>query len=297
MKSNFRNYFNGGKCYQWNEAGTILIISPANTELEFCLDKVGMDLLLKFKAPELSMDCNTLVVKENGINANIPVCVDKTPLFKFKEDAIDFVLNPLALTIASNFISADGKKTILTGVNVSKGGVNATDSFKAYNENLGINPDINITIPKEFIDLIKSEKGMINFKTDGKLISATVDDIEYIGVLLEGKYPDLSGIFDKAKNGEQIQAAKPELENILNYCMSSDAMITLSEYQIKIKGDNTDIKAPINLPINQTIYLMLKGLKTVLSVVTGDTLKLSITSYQSPILINDVFILLPVKGE
>lgn len=309
MKSNYRNYFKNGKLYQWNKENTVYTISNVNTDLEFCLDKFGMDLLLKFNNPTINLENNQLKIESGTIKASIPTIQEALMIPRLAEVSeeqlaiepekalLEFELPIETLKYAINFVGTDIKKPILTGVNIGNKCVNASDSFSAYSKEFNIDPAINITIPKTFIDeLGKATKGTIQFKTDKKVLYARVDDTEYYSVLLEGNFPNVAGLFAKVKESvvKEITIDKATIQDILNYVMISDGNIILSDYQIAITGENTNIQSMCALNMDEmSIILSLAKVRIAIAVIEDNEINLKIKSDKQPLILNDNVLLLP----
>ena len=84
MKAMFRNYFKGGKLYQWDELMNIYSISNTDIKHEFCLDQEGMQNLMKFENPIIQVG-KTLKVIGNKLTANIKLvdCEFIVPTMEF----------------------------------------------------------------------------------------------------------------------------------------------------------------------------------------------------------------------
>lgn len=311
MKSNYRNYFKDGKLYQWNKDNTVFTITSDvyNKNLEFCLDKFGMDMLLKFDNPTVILENNQLKVEAGNIKASIPTIAEGLMIPKLKEvseeqlamepelahDIFDLPID--ALKYATSFVGTDPKKVILTGVNIQNKRVNASDSFSAYSKEFDIDEKINLTIPKPFIDEIsKVAKGILHFESDGRTLYTVIEGVEYYSVLLEGSFPNVSKIFAGIESSiaKTITSDKNEIQSILNYVMVSDGKVILSDYLIQVQGENTDIQSMCNLDMGEfKIILSLSKFKAALNAIDTDELVIKIKADNAPIILNDSVMLLP----
>ena len=143
--------------------------------------------------------------------------------------------SPIDLEIlikASQFASTNEKKPILTGVYVDSNNVIATDSFKVYKYNTENNQDnpqgIVISAP-----LIKLADGLF----DNKLLFVSFNknsfcikdkNIMLVGNLLDGNYPNVSGIFNQI-NGEANILNKEEIVKALEFTKIAGANIDLKK--------------------------------------------------------------------
>ncbi len=301
MKSNYRNYFKDGNCYQWDKDNTVYTITKANVnqELDFCLDKFGMDMLLKFNNPNINLKNNKLEIEADGIKANIPTISEALLVPKFTRNGKTFKVDVETLSGASQFLSVKDKRLILQGVNIQNGRVNATDSFIAFSKDFEIDPAINITIPKSFIEELKNyTKGEVEFRTDGIKISALVNDVEIIGVLLEGQYPSLLRIFEGSLKAthETVQMDREELNSILSYVLESKGTVTLDK-NIVIQGEFANISKNWSTDMKGlNVSLQLSYFKAALNYLNSD-ITMSISSSDRPIILNDEILITPLVNK
>lgn len=288
MKSNYMNYFKEGNCYQWDKNRDIFSITPTEIQGEFCLDKKGMDMLLKFKNPEVKLG-KSLEVKSGKTKVNIKLCeqelnmpnMDFTSTFKLDVDK---------LKVANKFVSTTQQRPILTGVNVSGVYVAATDAFFAYRypcEN-----DCNITIASEYIDILSEAKGEVEIQCNDNAISCEIGGTTYIGKLLAGTYPNIERLYKNPAN--TVKVNKEELKQLLSLSDNKNNSITLSNNKLVIEGDNV-VEAEIDLDINCEICLSIDRILTVINSIQENELTIGYDDGLHPLYINDNYLVLPIR--
>lgn len=150
------------------------------------------------------------------------------------------------LVKASQFVSNNEKKPILTGVNVNENGVViATDSFKIYryNNDNGVENPTSITIPAKLIMLADSlfTNKLLFLKYNKNSFCISDNNISLVGQLLDGNYPVVAGIFNKL-NQEPCTINKNELLEAIDFT--------------KITGANVDTKkVPIYVTLSKNHFI------------------------------------------
>ncbi len=295
MKANDYNYFQDGKCYQWNERKTVFSISKTKLDenLKFSLDKNSMERFLYFAEshPEITID-KTLIVKSGAVKAQLKLC--NTTLVKPNgEDLIDFEINLKDLKTAAKYCSQDNKKPVLCGVHINETSIVATDSFKAFRKECGmIAPGINITIDKAFIDYLPNAE-VVKARYNKNSIWILADDVVYIGRLIEGSYPDVSKLY-KAE-GTILEYDKELLSKALMFGASNDR-IKIENKKITLYSQDT-IEFENDVELNEVINLNCKNFKTVVDSIETDKIQILVSSAIRPIIINGDYIVLPIRVE
>lgn len=290
MKSNYMNYFKDNKLYQWDKNKDIFTITKTDIKEEFCLDQKGMDMLLKFKNPEIKLG-KSLQVKSGKVKANIKVC-EETLNVPNMEATSTFKVNIDKLKIANKFVSTKDNRPLLTGVNISNNYVTATDSIFAFRS--ACENDCNVTVSSQFINILTSNlKGELELKCNSNLISCEIEDTVFIGRLIAGTYPDLQKIYEK-KPANQISIKKQELKELLSYADNKNAFVTIQENKLVINGDN-DFEADIELPIESNIMFMLDRFSNVVNCIEEDELVINYTDGVHPVFINNEYLLMPTR--
>lgn len=144
------------------------------------------------------------------------------------------------LVKASQFVSNNEKKPILTGVNVNENGVViATDSFKVYryNNDNGVENPTSITIPAKLITLADSlfTNKLLFLKYNNNSFCISDNNISLVGQLLDGNYPSVAPIFNQF--------------NVDSCLINKDELLEAIEFT-KITGANVDTK---KVPIYATL--------------------------------------------
>lgn len=150
------------------------------------------------------------------------------------------------LVKASQFVSNNEKKPILTGVNVNENGVViATDSFKVYryNNDNGVENPTSITIPAKLITLADSlfTNKLLFMKYNNNSFCISDNNISLVGQLLDGNYPAVAAIFNQL-NVDSCIINKNELLEAIDFT--------------KITGANVDTKkVPIYATLNKNHFI------------------------------------------
>jgi DNA polymerase III sliding clamp (beta) subunit (PCNA family) len=282
------NYFKDNKLYQWDKNKDIFTITKTDIQEEFCLDQKGMEMFLKFSNPEITLG-QTLKVKNGKLKANIKLCNEPLVLPNMTFTST-FTLDVDKLKVANKFVSTSQQKPILTGVNVSKGYIAATDSFFAYRNEC--KADCNITIASRYIDVLTAVSGEVEIKCNNNTIACEIGDTTYIGKLLDGTYPNVAGLFREQRN--QAIISKQELKELLSFSNAKNDYVVLENNKLTIEGEN-DFEADINLNINCSICVALDRIATVINCVQSEEIIFKYEDGVHPIYINDNYLVLPVR--
>lgn len=290
MKSNYMNYFKEYKLYQWDKNRDVFTITNTNIQEEFCLDQKGMDMFLKFKNPEIKLG-KTLQVKSGKLKANIKLC-NEALVMPNMDFTSSFKLDVNKLKIANKFVSTTQQRPILSGVNVSDCHVTATDSFFAYR--VECESDCNITIASQYINVLTSASNEVEIKCNKNTIACEIDDVVYIGRLLDGKYPDINKIFSVPNNKASIN--KQELKQLLSFSNNKDDYVIFDNNKLIIEGEN-NFEADIELDINCAICLSIDRILTVINSIQEEEIVINYSDPLRPIYINNNYLVLPIRRD
>lgn len=288
MKSNYMNYFKEGKCYQWDKDKNVISITPTEIKEEFCLDKNGMDMFLKFDNPEIKVG-KSLEVKSGKTKANIKLCEQELVLPNM-EYTSSFKLDINKLKTANKFVSTNLKRPVLTGVNISNGYIAGTDSYFIYRETC--ETDCNITIASQFINILNDAQSDIEIKCNDGVVCCDINGITYIGRLLSGAFPNVEKLYNTPAN--RVVVNKEELKQLLSFSETKESNIILSNNKLVIEGENV-FEAEIDLDINCEICLSLSRILTVINCIQEKELTIGYDDGLHPIYINDNYLLCPVR--
>ena len=225
-KLNKFNYFKkeekGCKLYSYNgiNGNDIYIISEypdLEISKDFCIVNTTLEAIMKLQ-PNVEITLNEKsIVAKSGKGKFSGKYVESNLIVPFMDFANTCNVNLEKLVKATNFVSTNEKKPILTGVNLNQNGVIiATDSFKLYKyedvERTELLNPTNITIASSFIKLADSlfdNKNLIA-KYSNTSISIQEDNLMLVGNLLDGNYPNVKKIFESL-NGDKISLDRKDL--------------------------------------------------------------------------------------
>ena len=291
MKSNYMNYFKDGKLHQWDEQHNIHTITPVEIQEEFCLDKKGMDMFLKFDNPQIKVG-KTLQVKSGNVKANIKLS-ETTLVVPAFEHTHTVKLDLEKLKIAVKYIAAKDVQVALTGINLGKGFINASDRFSSYRT--AIESDCDVVITKQFVDAINVGNGEIEVRCNAQNVATKVNDVVYIGRLIAGQFPPLERVY-KNMGANEFKVKKHDLVQLLKYSMDSQDKVYLSKDRLQIKG-STELDANLELDLNCQIIVPISKLNLVLTTISEEDIVVNYTDEKHPVFFNKDFLLLPVVEE
>lgn len=137
-------------------------------------------------------------------------------------------------------------KPVLTGVNVSKTHIAATDSFRMFQKGM-FNAEDNITLTQEFVKEISRYEEITLSKGEHTVKAITPDGWTYMATVLKEQYPNLSR-FDKAYETPYKITPPMEFYEALQIASNQGiATITANQEGFKIETDeySQEIKADI----------------------------------------------------
>lgn len=266
MKSNYMNYFKDGKLYQWDKDRVIFSIQNTTIQGEFCLDKKGMDVLLKFNTPEITKGKN-LKVKEGKTVVNIPMTEEVlvVPSLEFENK---YYVSAGSLHTAVEFINPTDKRVAMQGIHLGNNHITATDNIVVYEA--PCSTDGKIIIPKEFISILpKTSNNSLYLQSNKNSICYEAEDGSiYIGRLLEGNWLDTRGIVNLREGYKEINLT-PIRECLRFYTDAAD-MIELKKDSVSLVGMfNTKVDA--EFPIDFNCKVSARLLNKILSNISYDT--------------------------
>lgn len=295
MKSMFMNYFKDGKLYQWDENKEVFTMSNTSIEGEFCLDKNGMDTLLKFDNPTITLGTQ-LTVKSGNVKANIKLN-NNVLCFPDLNFTDQFKIDVDKIKIASRFVSKNTSRIVLTGINISNGHISATDSFFLYRTEC-VAP-CNLTIASSFIKVITGISGEVEFKSNSSVVACEVEGTTYIGRIYNETYPNLVGLFNTIQEHEKITISKEELKKFLEYSTTKNTYVIFENNKLIInqtaslsEADN-DFEIELDLPIKEPICFNGEKILTVVNSIANENIIMKISGSKKPVLFNDEFIICP----
>ena len=317
-KPMFMNYFENGTLLQHDKDKETFLISKTEIEGNFCLDQEQMEKLNKFI--EMADSNAKVSIKLKGtileakidkpkLKANInTLSIENKPTINLNEPKNIFTANVEKLKIAYAFSAKKSARAILNGVCIKNGYILATDSFSAYKTDCNAT-DINIVIANSFISILKDLKGDIELKTDGlKIWHTTKDNQTYIGRLIVGNYPDLDKIYNSLQENTEYRVDFSTTYDIFalssqnsyiglfsnSFCINTSTTSENAEFEgflgFKLYGEDCALE--------NEYWFSTTMLKQVLNFV-GDkrnvNIALSTQSNMKPAIVNDEFLILPVK--
>lgn len=297
MKANYMNYFKAGKLYQWDENRGIFTIETTNITDEFCLDKKGMETLLKFKAPEVKKNEHTVSVKEGKVKAELKMVQAFLQIPELKETT-KFKVDVDKLKKAVKFVNSDDKikkNPVLAGVSLRGGFINATDGLFAYRSKGVSDENIDVVLSKQFIDLLAPLQGEVEMSASQNIIACKVKEQLCISNLIAGKYPPLDKIYANGFGGAtEAKMSTSEIKNILSFSMDKEDNLILSKNKAKIV-DKTFIDADIDFNdyIIEQKYPLAR-FQAAVSCVDSDNLVIKFTKIDKPILVDETILLMPI---
>lgn len=262
MKSNYMNYFKGGKLYQWDKDMNVYSIEPTNIAGEFCLDKKGMDILLKFKSPNITKG-KTLKVQEGKTVVHIPL-TEQALVFPRLEFNQTFRVDAAALQVAQEFTATDNKRPQLMGVYIGES-ISATDNMTVFTcPAFGTG---NVIIAKEFISALP-KTGTLELKANNNMVAYENEERIVIGKLLDGKYPDTTKL--ALFQGNQKEIDLTPIKECLRFYTDMNDKVVLRKNSVSLEGAfNTTVEA--DFPIDFNCKTSAKFLDKVLKHIEYDT--------------------------
>lgn len=288
MKAMFRNYFKGGKLYQWDELMNIYSISNTDIKHEFCLDQEGMQNLMKFENPIIQVG-KTLKVIGNKLTANIKLvdCEFIVPTMEFEKECI---VDVDKLKKAAKFVGKKNAKPMLQGVSLKDKYIQATNSFIACNfENEG---GLNVILPIHFINEIEKEKMVKLLLSKNRVKAIKSDGSEIISNLIEGSFPQLEKLFGN-KGTNSFKLNKKDLSNLLSF--ASLGSVIIGDKVIKIISHDNEFELNTDISINDKIILSLTQFKQIINLIDEEEINVKYTSALKPLYINDNYLILPIR--
>ena len=219
--------------------------------------------------------------------------------------------NLKALKVLSGFTSINGRKPILDGINLkSDGTMVATDSFKLarYKNIETVQNQDSITIPKTFVDLIKSEitDEEVILKYNDNTVILEKDNITYVSGLLAGAYPSVDRLFQPSSL--TIEYDTHTLKEVIS--LSKNVGIDNNgEKYLSLTFDSGKIIAEgvstfeTNIDDNKEEYtftIQADVLELVLNNINDETIQIGYTAYNKPLQIennNIDYLLLPIVNK
>lgn len=294
MKSMFMNYFKDGKLYQWDVSKETYLISDTNINGEFCLDQTNMNTLLKFENPILTLKDGLLKIQSGKIKANLKLSDEKLviPNLEFEET---LKLNVDKIKIASKFVDKNISKFILSGVHIGKDGIYATNNYSGYRyvcEN-----NCSLILSNSFVKMLMNLSGELEFKCNKNIIACEYQGELYVGRLIEGAYPNVTGMYSISKYPKEVVINKQELKDFLDYETNKNSFVILDNNKITINeiatNNNYIFETEIELPIDEKICLSYEKLINVINSIEDEEIRIKYSEGKKPLLFNNEFILLP----
>lgn len=209
------NYFkrneNGKGCvlYSYTRDKGIMTICKndfADIEKDFSVSQNTLEIIKNIDVVNLEITENKILFEGKGGNnftANLLACEGLPTFNDTFENEIEIEMNTLIK--AKTFSNSDNVSfAVLNGVKINNfGDVFATDRITAFRK---INDSVQsregeekyIVLPKEFIDILKSEigtQGKVKVKFNKTKCLVEKEDMSFVSGLYDGKYPELNMIF------------------------------------------------------------------------------------------------------
>lgn len=283
----FRKNENGGTTlysYPMNNVEREVIIVASLEELEiphaFKVNSKAIEASKKLNGSNLEIIINDNTFQAKSEKGRYKVALLNTEAFVSKDNEWLAQINVSIsyLLKACEYVAIKTNKPALRGVHIdSNGNIVATDSFKVYVHKAADFTEEGITIPVNFIRIIKEifgDEENINLEFSQTKVKASKDNITIIGNLYEGKFPNIDKILYVACGENLNEVKKDELIDSLDYLKyivneSKDRInyLVFKNGLLTIKGQSTfETSCNLGLESDTKICMqannLLEGLKT-----------------------------------
>ena len=258
-KLNDINYFkkvdDGCEIYSYAEKVTTrneVIVIKLDTQIEkdFCVDSKALEMVKALQPADITITDKSFIIKSTKGKGKFTSRLLSEELFDLSSNELlrEINVDVDKLVKASQYVSKNDKKPILTGVRVnSEGNIYSSDSFKAYFHIPHNLSNDGITIPVAFINLTKTlfnDIKDINIYYNNNILMVENDNIKLYGRLIEGNYPNMEKIISNIQYAKEVEVDVEELLDRLNIAQNvgSDedkkTTICLSQNKIEALGDD-----------------------------------------------------------
>ena len=310
----FKKSENGTTIYNYSSKNkndmVIIKLEECEIEKDFAINGSTLEMVRKLQPlTSLELENDKLVIKSK--KGTFKGALISETMFSPNTDLEKGIkVNLKALKVLSAFTSNNDKKPILAGINIKADGtMAATDSFKLarYLSVETVKTNDNITIPKTFIDLIKTEidEEEITLKYNDKIVALEKDNITFISSLIAGNYPDVSRIFrpSEFKIVYETETLKEAINLAKNVGINNNGekYLSLLFDNGKLVAQGTSTYETIINDKEDNKYkfvLSAESLELVLNNITNENVEIGYISNNQPIQIEDngiEYIVLPIK--
>lgn len=258
-KLNDINYFKKLKdgCEIYSYAGKVttrneVIVIKLDTQIEkdFCVDSKAIEMVRALQPADITITDKSFIIKSTNGKGKFTSRLLSEGLFDLSSNELlrEINVDIDKLVKASQYVSKNDKKPVLTGVRVdSEGNIYSSDSFKAYFHIPHSLSNDGITIPVAFINLTKTllnDIKDINIYYNNNILMVENGNIKLYGRLIEGNYPNMEKIISNIQYAKEVEVDVEELLDRLNIAQNvgSDedkkTTICLSQNKIEALGDD-----------------------------------------------------------
>lgn len=296
--------------YSNKNKADVVIIKLEDTEIEnnFAILGSTLDMVRKLN-PVKSVEIKEeqFIIKSAKGTFKGKLLNETLPLYNLSVKN-EIKANLKALKVLSGFTATNDRKPILEGINLkSDGTMVATDSFKLarYKSVEKVDTEDNITIPKTFVDLIKSEitDDEVVLKYNDNTVILEKENITYVSGLLAGVYPSVDRLFNPSSLTIEYDthALKEAISLSKNVGIDNNGekylSLTFENGKIVAEGVST---FETNIDDNKEEYrftIQADVLELVLNNITDEITRIGYTAYNRPLNIesNSIeYLLLPI---
>lgn len=259
-----------------------VVVVKLDTQIEkdFCVDSKALEMVRALQPADITITDKSFIIKSTNGKGKFTSRLLSEELFDLSSNELlnEINVDMDKLVKASQYVSKNDKKPILTGVRVdSEGNIYASDSFKAYFHVPHKLSTEGITIPIAFINLTKSllnDIKDININYNNNILMVENNNIKLYGKLIDGNYPNMEKIISNIQYAKNVEFDYDELLDRLSIAsnVGSDedkkTIVCLSQNKIEALGDD-NYEAEINFDnsnefsVKMQLELLNQALKTI----------------------------------
>lgn len=246
---------------------------------EFCVNNKALEMVKALSPADISITDKSFIIKGKKGRFTSKLITDNFFNMNIDDDNICVNVDIDILTKASLYVCKNDKKPILTGVRLdSNRNIYATDSFVAYLYSNGEFTTDGITLPVSFINNIKELNGEdssnIEIVYKKNIAMFQKNNIKILTRLLDGSYPNMTGIFGKKNGAVNVKINDEEILDNLNIAsnvgLDNDKriVVSLSQNHLEVCGDNNytseiEFNNEDKFKMNVDLNYLRQGFKTI----------------------------------
>ena len=274
----FKKAPSGSVLYSFNEKlenrNDIIICRLTDFDFDverFEVHKSALEMLIKLQATDVKITEKSFIIKSaKGKYTAKLLDVPEPTVHLPKENTIS--LDVKYLNKASNYVANNNSKPILNGVYCDNfGNIVATDSFKAYSYNGGVEETPaekqQIVVPVSFIKTVNDNfgVGVYTARFDNQSIVIAKENTVIVSSLYQGNYPNVEKLLSTTTKNVIVYNVdvKQLLEclDISKNCAENDSknvIAVITNNHFKASGEN-EFESDIDFSLNDEYKIILSG--------------------------------------